>query len=336
MKQVVSQKGFRVSIFAFIFIAAYAINISLSFSSGISPDIISVALLIDLCVWVPVLYHFLLARPGIGPKFVTRLLLSIGTISSLVLIPETAWLASFKMWYGAALLFLFVSLLSLTAIRLLAAFPQSKRFKGEERIVYLAGKAAPFNWCKGILKSELIALYYAFYGWRLTNLANGKDTFSYHMKSGSVGLIIGISVFHIPGIVFAHIIFMQVWPLIALILTVAHLYMIYFGLSQAMAMKNRMIAIDDNFLTLRCGLLFDAKIPLSIIQSIKPISGLEAEIKKRDRIHATMFGFANTKITFNRSYRLPIFAGLSKSCNELIIGLDEPMLFRKSIEKHNG
>jgi hypothetical protein len=80
------------------------------------------------------------------------------------------------------------------------------------------------------------------------------------------------------------------------VLTNGHIYSLYFGLSQAMAMKNRFIKIEGDNLYLRCGrcgrcgLLFDVCIPTNMIQSVHKISANAAEEKVAEQIKRPFSG----------------------------------------------
>jgi hypothetical protein len=308
-------------------------NLHLLHSQDLSVNLMSLSLLVDLVFWVPLIYHFAIARSGLGPKFLTKILFSVGLLSTIYLVPQGSFLSPLVTYYP----YLALSVIGVIAIlgikRFIPAFFVSKNMSIDNRIAFIANETAGSNWFASVLKTEWTAIYYGIFGWRLRRSANNETEFSYHIKSGNVGLLIGLSIFQLPSLIFTHIIFHNISPVTAIVLTIAHIYTLYFGLSQAMAMKNRYVCLSDDKLHLKCGLMFDTAIPLSRIKRISRISALDAEQEVEDRVKATFFGFANVKIELNESTNVPVFSGLSKACTEIIIGLDEPVKFCEQVKK---
>lgn len=325
-------------IFCVLLILIYSMNLHLLSINEISVNLVSLSLIIDLSIWVPLVYHFVIVRSGLGPRFITKTLVSVGLLSTFYLLPSGSFLAPLATYYPFMLIAGLAVVATLGITRFIPAFIKSRHMETDKRIEFLAMQTAKKAWIANALKSEWMALYYVIFGWRLARTPNTTNQFSYHQKSGNVGLVIGLSIFQIPGLIFTHIIFYNISPIVAVVLTIGHIYSLYFGLSQAMAMKNRFIKIEGDNLYLRCGLLFDVCIPINMIQSVHTISANAAEEKVAEQIKATFFGFANIRITLKETIKLPIFAGLSKDCHQIIIGLDEPSIFSNlmlsEIQKH--
>lgn len=315
------------SVFFSLLLLSYFINWHLIQHNKLSVNLISLTLILDLAVWVPLIYHWVIVRSGLGPRFVTKILVSAGLLSTFYLIPSGSFLAPVAAYYPLVLLSILALIITLGLTRLVPAWLNSKDMQTDQRIAFLAAQTANHSWFSDVLKSEWTALYYAIFGWRLTRTADAITQFSYHQKSGNAGLIIGLSIFQIPGLIFTHIIFLNISPIFATVLTIGHIYTLYFGLAQAMALKNRFVQIESQQLILRCGLMFDVSIPIDNIQSVQKITPMAAEEQIEGQIKATFFGFANIRITLKESIKMPIFAGLSKDCREIVIGLDEPHQF---------
>lgn len=325
------QKALKWSSFLMVTIFIYAMNLHLLYTPNLSVDVVAMSLLIDLVIWVPLIYHWVIVRKDVGPKFITKLLLSIGLVMSYHLIPAEAFIRPLADFYPAMLAILVSTIIVLAITRLVPAITNSRDMPPEERIHYLASKVCRGSGFENVLKTEWMAMYYGVFGWRLQKSPDQKKTFSYHQKSGNVGLIIGLSIFQIPGLIFTHIIFHNISPIIALVLTVAHIYTLYFGLSQAMAMRNRFIHIGTDHVALKCGLMFDADIAISNIKQVKKVSALETEEDVDGQLKATFFGFSNIRIELYSAQKIPIFAGMTTSCDQIVIGVDEANAFVRQL-----
>lgn len=323
----------RISVFLILGMGVYAGNLLQLMPSSLPPDLIGASLLLDLCLWVPLLYHFLLARPGIGPVFLGRLLLTAGLATSLYLMPQDSLLFSLKSLLPKLMLLVAALLLCRSLWRMARCWPALKPLPAEERIAALAQVAVPGKLAK-LIEGEWLGIYYGLFGWRLVTKPDERRSFSYHQKSGAVGMLIGLSLFQLPGLVFTHIIFLHISPTLALVLTVGHIYTLYFGLSQAMAMKHRPMLLSAEGLRLRSGLLFDQLIPWDAIASIDTASLISLSERKPGRLNIGLFGHANLLISFRQKQRISLLAGLGKEVNELVLGLDNPHAFRSACLAH--
>jgi len=318
---------------AFIFLAAavYAGNLLQVVPSSLPPDLIGASLLLDLCLWVPLLYHFLIARPGIGPVFLGRLLFSAGLITSLYLMPQASLLYGLKLWWPKLMLLVAALLLGRSLWRMASSWPAIKPLPAEARIAALAQAAMPGKLAK-LVEGEWLGFYYGIFGWRLQTTTDEITRFSYHKKSGAVGMLVGLSLFQLPGLVFTHIIFQHISPTAALLLTAGHIYTLYFGLSQAMAMKHRPIQVSKYGLQLRSGLLFDQLIPWEAIDCIEGGSLVSLSERKTGRLNMGLFGHANLLIKFKQPHKISLMAGMGKAVSELVLGVDNPQALRSACQ----
>lgn len=326
----------RASLFLIAAAVIYSGNGLLMVPAQISADLIAFSLLLDLAVWVPFLYYLLLARRGLAPAFVTKLLATSGVLTAFYWMPQQAWLATAKTGYLYVMLATGGVLFGIGAWRFVQAWRQSSHLSGEQRVVFLAEHTGRSQGLIKLMTLEWITVYYGTLGWGLRRQADNQNTFSYHQKSGAVGMIVGLSLFHIPGLIFTHIIFHNIEPVLATVLTVLHLYSMAFGLAHAMAMRNRFIAVSPDTLHLRNGLLMQADIAFNDIAEISRVSSLEVEEKTPGQIHLDFLGQANVLVTLKSRCRLPILMGLRKPCDSLVLALDEPAAFLRAVQPHLG
>ncbi|MDF2176859.1 hypothetical protein P2G88_01160 [Aliiglaciecola sp. CAU 1673] len=330
-----SVKSVRWSVFIALSSLIYFGNLHLIQPSNLKVDWIALSMLLDLVVWVPLLYYFLLMRQRLAPALLMRPLVMAGVLCCLWMTPPGSFLEPVKSSYPYVLAGLASLAATYTLFTFTLAWHRSQALSGEPRVAYLAeavgGRFGLTTW----LQSEWLAFYYALRGWGLKTSADNQTSFSYHVKSGAVGLLIGSSLFHIPGIIFSHIIFHHISPLIAWLLTAGHLYTMFLTLSQAMAIKHRHIQLSDEGMLLRCGLLFDCQIPWQQIDSVSRVA-MGCEEKAPDLLRAYMLGHVNLEVRLKSAQKVSLLAGISKQVTRIHLGLDDPQAFIRRCEEHQA
>ncbi|MCC2616039.1 hypothetical protein LJ739_07285 [Aestuariibacter halophilus] len=319
-------------------ICLYVGNLLWVLPSTLPANLIALTLVLDWALWVPVTYYLLLVRHRLAPAMLTRLLFAIGLLAAFWQAPQQSLLSEYAPIYRMALLCVAGGWLLLSAWRLYLGMRHSRHLQGESRIEHVARRVAGKNspLFANLLAQEWLTWYYAIMGWRLNTACDQVTRFSYHQKSGHSGMLIGIAVFHLPSLVFSHIIFANLFPLLAWLLTIGHVYTLQFTLAQAMAVRHRPIILSDHGLTIRCGLLFDTFIPWQAIRSVESLAGRDNQ-STPGVLQASMFGHANVAIKLTGNTRLSVFAGLCKTVHTVHVGVDQRGEFLQACQhqQHN-
>ena len=322
----------RVAIFGFFALAIYLGNARLVVPSELPPSLIAVGVAIDLILWVPLLYYLIMQRSGAGPAFITRLLVTAGVFSTLAMLPENSVIAVLRAHYPAAIGVFAVGATLILTYRLARAWPEAVGLGAEERISLLSERLFGKSGVASIIRSEWTCAYYAVCGWRRSPEADQRTRFSYHKNSGAVGTLIGMSILHIPGVFFWHLIVHHAWPALALVFTGLHVYTMVFTVGQAMAMRHRFMEVSSTHLNLRFGMLFDTQIPLSAIDRVERATWSDLE-KAPGRLCATFAAMANVRIVFHKPQKISLMAGITKPCTELVLGVDAPLQLMDALRR---
>ena len=318
--------------FASVLLAAYIGNFQFVISSNLSPNVISIIVLLDLAVIVPLLFYWMICRRGIVSNSWIKPFIFFAVLIAINAMPEESVVGQFRSIYSQILLFAIPLFLSLLSLRIFNAHKRAVGLDSESRINFVVQQTFKNAALRSWFRAEYLTFYYFVYGWSVVLTDATKEQFSYHKKSGSRGMIFGITLFHIPSLIFTHVIVMQLSPVLATILTLLHLYSMYFFVAQANAMHRRFIEISSNAIQLRVGLMFDCSIQLSAIKSISRASSLDSG-QQKGRLHAGLFGLNNVKLVLKQPESISVIGGIRKPCTEIILSIDEPHRFIKALEQ---
>ncbi len=316
----------RLALFGLIAATIYIGNLRWVVPSDLSPEFIAASVAIDLVAWVPLLYYFIVQRCGAGPAYVTRMLVAAGVLVTLATVPDSEILRQMRATYPLLAAAAAIAATVFLVVKASAAWPRTRGMTAEQRIHSLVSELFGESGLARVIRSEWVCAYYALFGWKQAERADQQVRFSYDRRSGAVGTLLGMSALHVPGLFFWHLIVMHAWPGIALLFTVLHVYTMVFTVGQAMAMRHRFMVLSGEGLLLRCGLFFENRIDYDAIERVERATWSDLE-RAPGRLRATLGADVNVKIVFRNPQRLDVAAGLSKSCKELVLGVDAPERF---------
>lgn len=319
------------ALFGLMAAVIYAGNLRFVVPSDLSPELIALGVAIDLVAWVPLLYYLIVQRTGAGPAFVTRLLVVAGVLVTLATVPDSEILRQVQTAYPMLLAAIAATALTFMIAKAARTWPRIRGLSAEGRIDVLSTELFGSAAFSRVMRSEWLSLYYAFFGWRQPEEVDQRLQFSHDRNSGAVGTLLALSVLHVPGLFFWHLIVMHAWPGIAVVFTVLHVYTTVFTVGQAMAIRHRHLLLTDEGLRVRYGLFFENLIDYSTIERVERATWSDLE-KAPGRLCATLAADVNIKIIFNKPQRLIVVAGLSKPCTELVLGVDAPTQFIAALQ----
>ncbi len=236
----------------------------------------------DLLLTVPLVY-FLLIRKTEIPKTTVIPIVIIGLLIGSFFLPKESqyYLNFFKTWI---LPLVEISVLSFVIYNVRKVIKQYKSNKTEAFDFFMTLKNTCYDILpKGVVMpivTEIAVFYYGFIYWKKRELK--ANEFSYHKDSGTIALLIAIIfIVAIETIVF-HILLSKWSNLAAWILTFLSVYsgIQIFGFLKSMF--KRPIAIENNRLYLRYGIMTETIIDLKDIDSIK-ISSKDIALNKETK-----------------------------------------------------
>ena len=297
-------------------------------------DFMNLAVSLDLLISVPLIY-FLLIRKTKIPKTTVIPVLLIGIFlgSYFLSSEDQIYLTLFTTWALP-----FIELFIVTYI-IITVRKARKHYKSLEESMdfFDAIKMA----CADILPSKVITLvateiavfYYGFFHWK--KMKPKENEFTHHMKSGAPALFGALLLIIAVETIGFHFLLRQWSDIAAWVLTILSIYTGFQVFGFARSLGKRPIVIDKDGLILRYGLLNEAFIPFSDIESLQ-LSGKDLEKTKLTRTlsplgemesHNCILTVTNLK-TLNGVY------GFKKQFKVLGFHLDDPQKFSAQIMPH--
>lgn len=297
-------------------------------------NVLSLAISIDLVITVPVVY-FLLIRKSTIPKTTVVPFVILGLVIGTYFLPKEnqAYLDLFRVW---ALPLIELSVLTYIVIKIRKVVKAYKMQKETTLDFYDALKKT----CKEILPKRLVpalstevaVFYYGFILWKRRELA--ENEFSYHKESGTPALL-GAFIFVIAIETVAVHFLLESWsPIIAWVLTILSIYTALQMFGFAKSLGHRPIAFEKDHLVLRYGIMNEAHIPYSEIETVVQ-SGKELE---KDKLTKTLSPLGemeshNVIVRLKSENTLVGLYGFKKRFNTLGLHVDLPNEFVTRLEK---
>ncbi|ANM31206.1 hypothetical protein ABI59_18945 [Acidobacteria bacterium Mor1] len=184
-----------------------------------------------------------------------------------------------------------------------------------------------------LLAGELAALHYAFsLGRNAPEPADGEQHFSYHLRSASVAIFVAIAFVALVETVAVHLlahIWVGNW---AWILTGISLYSLLFIIAHARATPRRPILAAADGLTVRYGLLGDARVPWSAIAGVE--QGEQVLEKDKQRWDLGFGAQLNVRLLLSEELEGQGPYGIRRRYRELRFFADEPGQVAEAIARY--
>lgn len=305
------------------------------------PLLLSVGILVDVLIVVPCLYLFLVWRRDY-PRAGLLLVFYAGAAFTYALLPpEQNWVREALPYWRMAMLIAAGGMLVVVLIRItrVLRLTQQQQIRGEARVVAVADAVAFGKPALGrMLRSEFLTLYYALFGARREPQATpGQQRFTYHLKTGAVGMLIGFTVFQLPEIPLLHVLLAQWSPPLAWLLTGLSCYGLALGPALAHAMKHRPILLDEQRLLLQMSLVYEAEIPLAVIADVRALSWRDTPEPLPSRcLRAHMLAGPNLEIRLHHELVAQRMFGLRQRFDQVRLYVDEPQQLLSALQQACG
>lgn len=232
-------------------------------------DSISPYLILDLLLTIPLVY-FLIIRKSKIPNTTVVPMIFIGLILGYYTLPiqHHHYLDLFKQF---AVPLIELGVLIIVAVKVRNALKSFRANKKEGTDFYDVLKATCQEIVPGrmsiFLLSEISVIYYGFINWKMPLVK--ENEFTYHKKSGSPALFGALIFIVLVETVAVHIILLQWSHLAAIILSILSVYTGLQLLGFGRSLSKRPIALENDTLYLRYGILNESTIKLTDIESIE-------------------------------------------------------------------
>jgi hypothetical protein len=289
------------------------------------PDILAIAITIDLVVGVPLLYYLLLVRKNILPLYgvVPLGVLTLVAIRFILPASEQSFLRLSEFLIPA--IELVVAVFLLIKIRRIIRDVRSAR---SECLYFIDSlrtgirKSVKSDFVTSIMASEMSMLYLVFVGWfaRFGTSRQDVSVYSYHRKSSYLlWALVALVVVETGGV---HLV-ITIWTQTgAWIFTAISAYTILWLVGHFHAARLQPVVVDDMFINVRTGLIWRVQIPLSDIGRIRKRIGSDSEAD--GYVNVAMMGAPDIVVALSKACTVEGFFGRKREATLIGIGLDDP------------
>ena len=301
-----------------------------------NPDVATLGLTFDLTLTVPLLFYLLVVRPVRLPPaaLVPAVVLSfVG--AALVLPPDR----QHYLHLGRVLVAPAELLLAGLAVRRVRRAVRESRAAAEsvdvvEVIRHAVRSGIPLARVADAVTSEVAILYYALFSWRTQPVVGARDlAFTYHRKSGYVGLLgtlAGVTVVEAAAV---HLL-VQGWSRTAAwVLTALSLYGLLWLLGFLQAVRLRPVLLAPDALHLRVGLRWSARIPYERIARVAPAGIAAPDRRAAGYLHAALLGAPRLLLDLDEPVEVEGLYGLAKrGVSRVGVTVDDHAVFMAELE----
>ena len=300
-------------------------------------SILPFAVSVDLVITVPFVYFLLIRRTAI-PKTTVVPVMVVGLMLGTYLLPQEdqTYLALFKTWVFPVVELSVVSYVVYT-LRKVAKEHRKRGVENTDFFTDLKEASAKVLPRPVVIPfaTEIAVFYYGFVYRKKISLKDNE--FTYHRSSGTIALLATIIfVVGIEASVF-HILLTRWSETLAWIMTLLSLYSALQLFGFLRSMTKRLIVIDNGCLYLRYGIMSEATIGLSDIESVE-ISHEELSIDEQTRRLSPLGELEshNVIIYLNKENTLERLYGMRKKFTTLALYVDNPAAFKRYVDAKKG
>jgi hypothetical protein len=298
------------------------------------PNQLSLAVIFDFIVSIPLIYFLLIRQKNIE-KWTVFSLMIIGAAIATYLIPaeNQYYLSLFKKWI---LPIVEISVISLLIHKLRTTFVDFRTSTNHQLDFYSALKETSKSILPAIpavlFSTEIAVIYYGFFCWKKPKLSDNQYT--YHIKNGSLALFYAFVVLILIESSVVHLLVAKYSVTAAWVLSILSIYGAIQFWGFAKAITQRPIQISDKNILLRYGIFCETDIEMNQIQEIKTIKYFDSEEKSIQQFSPLKnFESPNTIIILKAESTIVGLYGKQKMYKKLALFIDENEKFKGHIKK---
>jgi hypothetical protein len=256
--------------FALVAACVYAADLSIARmrASLDRPELVTLGILADLVVVVPLAWYLLAVRwGGLRKLSLVPVVLASVAGAALALPQDRALLGQFL---EALAVPYEIGLFGWIALRV---WRSSRRSRGTddmaERLREVAREVLPVRRAADMLAFEIAVLYYSLFSWRARpRVAPGGEAFTYHRKSAYGALLFALGMVTLAEVAPVHILLTRWSAVAAWVVSGLSVYGMLWFVADWRAARLRPVLLDEDALWIRTGLRWSARIPRERIAGV--------------------------------------------------------------------
>ena len=317
-----------------VVLAARAVATSTAFTAD--PEVLSIAVAVDLIVVVPAAWWFLLVR-GAGVPAVTVLPVFIGsTLLAAHLLPEHAPMAGHLWLLAVPAEIALVAVAGRKGWQVVSAYrerPRATRSFPEDFPPAVEKVLGP-NLPARCLASEWVLLYFALLSWgRRPVVPAGARPFWSHRATAWPAIFVALLLVMVTEIAVVHLL-VSLWnPTVAWALTGLGIYGIIWLVGDLQALRLRPTLLTSTTLHLRIGHRWSVDVPLAAIRAVRRHPGGKLPPAAAS---VTVIGEPTWILELDRPVELRGLMGIRRTIEALAIQIDGPDFSRVLALRVNG
>ncbi|MBD2754810.1 hypothetical protein [Spirosoma validum] len=325
----------RMAIFILIAVLLISTEVFVTHTPAFSrhPVGLSVAVLFDLVFVTTALFYWLVARPLrlANSRLVVVALLMLRI--ALFILPKTAF-SSDKIW--PALLVLAEGAVLILVVLRIRTITKKYQFlwKETDRQTALRDSLAAVvsKRAADVIIGEGLTLYYVLVGWRLqSDLPVEARAVTTYRQSGQVALTAGVLIVGLVEGVVLHVVLSRWNPTVAFWVTALSGYGLLFFVADIMATVKRPSYLTKNYLHIRLGIRWRARISHSSIADVVPIH--DKPSKQADRLNGAFLATPNVLLTLHEPVCVEGPYGIQKTVRQLSFFVDDRTAFIQALNE---
>lgn len=294
------------------------------------PAAMGAAGLADLIVTVPLLYYFLIVRPGLGSwTSLAAVCVAGARAAGIVLTPgERAFLPASR-WLGVPLELIVVWALVRRVRQMEAEADAVSRLREAARVIIRK------EWLSEIVAAELAVFYYALFSWRARpQIPTGCRAFTYAEASGHrmLAMIMGAAVVF-EGVPM-HLLLRHWSPTAAWVCTGLDAYALVWTVALARSIRLRPMLVSVDRVVVRIGLLYEAELPRRDIAACRRASATDTG-KGPGHLRAVVLNEPQWVLELNAGVLVRGPFGRRRTITAIALAVDEPGEFASALSPCN-
>lgn len=332
--QLLTRRGIALPSYLFLTAGVLAASLLVVRSASFSqhPDLLALAVALDVTVLIPALY-LVFARFRGWPWITVVPIFVLSLIALKIILPEGHERLLLTVDLAAVPLELSVVGYLLFRGRQLMKDYKSRRAESGGFIECMEAVLSPVLKSRAavqVFTTEASTLYYGLFAWgKRPGVEGGGRAFSYHTRNSHAALI-GVFGFLIVIETGGIHLLLSLWnPKVAWVFSALSLYALIFLLADFNASRRRPVLVTGSTLELRAGLRWRASIPLDAVSSANAVSEKPEGGKKF--LKANLFGSPNVLVTLETPVQVTGVYGITKDVRALGLHLDDPEAFLSAL-----
>ena len=305
-----------------------------------SGAVLSLALFLDLALFIPGLFYVLVVRPRGWPPGTVLPVVTCGVLAFYILVPEQQraslpFLMALPFVVEGALLIWIVS----------RAAAATRHFRAQSRNsepvdvlgvcrTALQAVLGPSR-ASEVLAYEMALLYYALASWSQPLSPPGDDRFTCYRRCGYSSLLLGLGLVVVCEEVMLHLLLHTLWSSMgAWVVTACGIYGLFWFFGDWQALRRRPLELKPNALELRVGLRWDVVIPYDKVTDLRRLTGFShPPVPKGEGIDVSLSGTPGFELTLCEPVIAQGVYGLRRELTRVRFQVDDPEVFESRLRQ---